>query len=528
MKFRAAVLFFLLISFISFAFQNCERSNSNSNSKTETASLAGGGGGTGYDGKTFVHLVEQLICADGSVVDSRIEFRGGRPFLVRDNCLEIPQDQQVEVTVTFTPLNPSILIYKDRVYQENIVHVDDTSSGPKGSRFVAGRSFSLDDQSRLSGFRTFVGNLARDGQPTWFKTSPWLDNGYLVLSDLPSDELIVAVSQFSQDGGRIAKLDAQGHPVWAKKIVPAPRVTVPIWFSNAASDSSGNIYLTGGLSDSNSLSAAVFLMKLAPDGQLLWIRSMLLATQPTPAVAGPHPQFVSVQVDGSSVVSVTGNLYGIGFVTRLTSAGVPLWSASYPGWNSGIVAVANPDESLTIALNGDAGSLLVDLDQNGLPTAANKLGAPSTSANLSINALTRAPDGTLTALGRLSTSTPGMAVSTGFVVSRPPSGPYTQWQVQLGTYSPIRAAKAGVDGRIWAISQVPFNVGNYISMLLLNFDPTLGMPQCPFCGPLTLTVTEEAKPVSSSGINVYTDQILNLDDEALPALVDIPLDKISF
>ncbi len=475
-----------------------------------------GGNGSGYDGKVFVHLNDQAPCADGGLFDARLEGRGGRIFLTRLNCADIPVALQAAVQVETTLLSPTVVIFEGRVYLERILVIDDSVAGLDNTRFVGGNGFTVDQNGGLNGT---VGVLARykpDGTPDWMKTSPELTASIKNFGALPSGDILMVTTRLDNTAG-IFKLNAQGVPQWARVVARGGNYDAGYWFSSVASDSANNIYLSGGLEDSSSKSAGVFVMKLDPNGTLLWTRTILPSAGLVPT-AGPHSQSSAVTVVSATGIFVKGNLKGVPVVARLNETGEYYWLKTYPGFKSGFGAVHRPNHTTVLSLNDTSTSLLLEVDALGNEVSARRLTAPAGFTTAFLGYLLLSPDGTTTAAGYIGND----SRRSGIVLVRDGSDVVkSQWQISIGIYSPVEFPKLGPDGIVWAQARVPFAAGGLLTSVMLRFDPAAPAPNCAFCSVPNLQLTAVAAPSSSTQGSLFSDQFLTIAPTTNPVLSDV-------
>lgn len=141
----------------------------------------------------------------------------------------------------------------------------------------------------------------------------------------------------------VAGLDAAGEPRWSLQIGGAAEQI----FSGLAVDGAGNVLVAGVFSGTMSIGGGsmtaqgldVFLVKIDPDGQVLWTRRY--GNNPAESVQWAH----AVAADGEGNILLAGNLEGtldfgglnlthgalFPFVVKLDPEGAPLWSASFEG-----------------------------------------------------------------------------------------------------------------------------------------------------------------------------------------------------
>ena len=141
----------------------------------------------------------------------------------------------------------------------------------------------------------------------------------------------------------VAQFDAEGQPLWSLQLGG----TEDQIFSGLAVDPAGNVLVTGvfagtmtvGGETLTALGLDVFLVKIDPDGGVLWTRRY--GSDPVESIQWAH----AVAADGDGNVLLAGNLEGtldlggtalthgalFPFVVKLDPEGEPLWSATFKG-----------------------------------------------------------------------------------------------------------------------------------------------------------------------------------------------------
>lgn len=493
-------------------------------SSTSDAPAQYGGNGSGYDGKIFVHLNDGTACADGSLFDAKLEGRAGNVYLIRKNCADIPAALQAAVQVETTPLSPTIVIYEGRVYHERILLIDDFAAGVDNSRFLAGNGFTVDAAGKLNGT---VGVLARykaDGTPDWMKTGAELGSSFKNFGTLPSGDFAMVATRL--DGtGAVYKLNAAGAPQWAKALARGTAFQNTLfWFSSVTSDTAGNIYMAGGLEDSFSKSAVASLVKLDPNGNLLWVRTIIPLANATAGPA-PHSQSSEVSVVSATGVFFKGNLKGISFVARFNADGAFYWVKSFPGYKPGAGVIHRADHTTLLALNDTTSSLMLEMNGLGVVTSAKRLLPPAGFTSVFVSHFLLTPRGDLMAMGNLATATQ----KAGFVFVRDATGTIkSQWKLSVGGYTALVYPRLGPDGIVWAQAHVPFAGGALLTGIMVRFDPKAAAPVCPFCSSLSLQINAETPPTPVDNERVFVDQFLTVTPGTVPVFTDVPPGTFAF
>ena len=204
--------------------------------------------------------------------------------------------------------------------------------------------------------------------------------------------------------GFIAKLDSSGNPLWARTIGGAGQDSV----FGLAVGGSGNVYTTGtfgqtalfagGPALTSRGSSDVFVMKLATNGNVLWVQQF--------GGTGPDDG-TALTLDGSGNLYATGdfaasttfgattltsNGAGDVFLTRINpSTGIPVWAKGYGGpsqdagfglatdgagnvYTTGSFLNALTFGAATITSQGGAGVFLLKSDANGAELSASSFG----------------------------------------------------------------------------------------------------------------------------------------------------------
>jgi hypothetical protein len=236
-----------------------------------------------------------------------------------------------------------------------------------GSVFITGTTQGSLGGPFQGGVDGFLTKIAGDGTVTWSRQigGSGVDFAFGVCTDHSGNAMIVGdtdgVVTGSNLGGQdawIAKYSASGNQIWVRQFGTNQAESAVA----AASDSSGNTYVTGStlgaLGGSNVGVDDIFLVKFDSDGNRIWSRQLGSAA----VDAGK-----SVAVDSSGNVYVAGETYGAlpgnassgdvdMFATKYDSAGNRLWIKQW--------GTASGEECGGIAIDS-AGGILVAGDSEG-------------------------------------------------------------------------------------------------------------------------------------------------------------------
>ena len=204
--------------------------------------------------------------------------------------------------------------------------------------------------------------------------------GSFSASSLAFGSLVLSNAGFSD--AFVVKYDPSGTPLWAIAIGG------PSWeeATGVATDSFGNIYVTGhfessqltvgsaALTNAGSGTADIFLIKLSPQGQVLWARSFggadidfgqAIAVSPMGDIAITGVFWSNSFSIGSTVLTSSGQ--GDLFVARLNAGGQPLWAQKAGGTDSEIAygIAFDPTDHLVVA--GTSWSNPVIFDNQSFP-----------------------------------------------------------------------------------------------------------------------------------------------------------------
>lgn len=289
-------------------------------------------------------------------------------------------------------------------------HMADNISGMKvdgdGNTYIAGSTRGIGDRSGKSASYTLVQKFNSDKQQLWSK-SFGSDSFFKDLSvramDLDKDNNIIIVGDTysdyfetvsSQDLIVIKVNGSNGNLIWEKQIgltsLPLAQVSGGDSSSSVATDSSGNIIIggssTGSLGETNAGSADAVIMKLNPDGDIIWISQFGTTLEATDGLFdfSGTDYIEAVKVDSSDNIYFAGKTTGdLGqdnrngggqdiFYGKISAAGTFLWSkqvgAGLAGVNSSgtdTVKSIDIDNSSNIFIAGVTNGSLFETNAGG-------------------------------------------------------------------------------------------------------------------------------------------------------------------
>lgn len=319
------------------AFQNC-LPQGKSTSQTQQMS---GGSGSGYDGKLYAYIAHDRRCADDTPIVSSIQFIDKIPTLIRDNCVDLPPQDQHAVQVELDPFDSSYIVYNDLIFVDTLTRFNKTSLDSLGNMTTVG---SLGTPDYMGGTPApFVARMNSQDKLQWAYTLD-VATGFTArgLAVRPDGSVVVVGDRFSaaqsEDGSSVYAMafSAQGNLLWAKRYQLTGQSS-PMGLS-AVGDNTGHVYLGG----SN------FLLKIDLAGEILWQRT--------------GHDFVHLALGPDQSV------YGFGYyVSRVSPTGDVMWSRLLRSKNMRSILVTQ-DGSLVMAGSTctiHCPSLIVKLSNNG-------------------------------------------------------------------------------------------------------------------------------------------------------------------
>lgn len=311
-RFASATVFGVLLLVL--AFQNCTSGQSSTSSSNS-------GNGQGYDGKTFVHLNQNGLCADGAAVDSSIVFRGGVAYLNRDNCADIPLSAQVSVQSDIKIITPYVLTYKERFYFAFLSLASRPDSNSAGEMLVSGLGYRLNGAA-YDGVSDFVGKYDGTGRVSWLIGHPWFSTAKSArfMDDGSAAVLVTATATGPAgfDGAWLARLDPKAKTLWSKSLTMVPPLStnaVEFWVNQAVPSGSGGLMAVGNVRYAD-FTTKVILLNLSSSGQLTASQTFS-TTEPSSGgfVLGPQGD-----------IFFSGNIGARPIVAKLSPQGQILWS----------------------------------------------------------------------------------------------------------------------------------------------------------------------------------------------------------
>jgi hypothetical protein len=274
-------------------FQNC-RFQSN---EPTAAAKSNGGSGNGYDGKLFVYVAIDRICADESPIESSIEFRNGTPYLVREDCVNLPEAQWRAVSVVTDPADASYITYNGVIYVDALSRIQEAAIDRWGNTVVVGQLVPPDTILTWDAKwqHTYVAKLDPQDRLLWAYKIGGADSFEATNVVIREDGSVVIAGH----GGAVhlVALSSDGQRLW-NRVYSTTTGEVP--FIDLVADLNGDLYLSAGIES---------LLKLDSSGELLWQRE---------AVAG----FGKLAIGPDQSIYSAAN----GLLKRLDGNGNLLWT----------------------------------------------------------------------------------------------------------------------------------------------------------------------------------------------------------
>lgn len=321
-----------------------------------------GGSGNGYDGKAYVLPRRENLCPDGSVVEARIDFQGNRPILVRENCADLPPEQQREVAVTLDPADPSFIVYDGGVYVAVLSQIAEFRRDAAGHVLVGGTF--VPGASPADPKRNFAAKLDADDRLLWARELSVGAAAEITTATLgPGGAPVYAGFARDESGPPylfVTRLSANGDLLWSRRydFNEAGVNETRAW--DIQQDALGHLYVGGSF---NGARLGGFIVKLAADGALLWqletkayqnlgfapdgtlIGQGLCSGLPEHCViklgtdgglrwskkVGIFASAMRPLSDGSIVVAGSTSLWGPALITKLDGNGSLLWTRTLAG-----------------------------------------------------------------------------------------------------------------------------------------------------------------------------------------------------
>jgi len=518
-----------LVSFL-FLFQNCltgNTSDSPSLAATQPPSAppvpsqlpgsnmnGGGGNGDAYDKPVFVIISASGYCPDGSPLQSEIDIVGRDAILVRDDCRAIPVALQQKVTIAVDPNNKSIIVYNGQQYYEVDWFLWGLSQDSRQNMYVIGLGSANHAILNLPPNFTAISKFDSAGKMVWSRFVPlnWvyeiqlrgLANGNLALITQTQQSDFSAWGQPNTAPSSIHVMDPSGAPLWSASYIDTAIYSNYQFKGIFAfdSDALSNLYVVGGHKSNDGTSDLYFLMKLDPNGIVLWQKGL-----PDGVLAN------NVQVSPQGRIFVSGKMTtsANGIVMQFTPAGdvVKSWAFQAPnstiGDGVGSLAFA-PSGNLIVSgtasalysTTGDFGGWVASVAADGGVQWANSYLDSSGKANYS--QVFAAPDGTIYLNQNLAKNASGQYI--GLLTHVSAGGQPLSEIVFSGPLAPSALDVTSlvfntVSGsrQLWSIGYVTQSEGTFNASRwgMVKMDPTQANP-CTFCA--TTTVMPVARPVS--------------------------------
>lgn len=495
-------------------FQNCtQSSDSSTNSST---GLMNSGNGNGYDGKIFVYVLPTGVCADGKIIDSRIEFRSDQAYLTRDNCTDIAAAQQPAVSVTLHPENLAVITYNGKNYVEWLATYNDVLRAPDGSLYVSG-----DFMPETFGFRrAFVSKLSSAGAIQWSReitAAGGLD--YMSAQKtmvLPNGNLLVLASgmdgNITKGGAYLLEVKANGDLVAQSGFLHPAAEGQRVYFTDIDIAPDGAKVVTGRFTEPGwPMYEDAFVAKLNAANEVQW------STTFRHAYDGWNTNFLMrVALAPGGDVYAAGSLDAISSIVKLNSQGQFQWAKSlsqspysYVYFDAGLAVDSSGNAVMSAQSNYKP--LLTAFSPSGAVLWARTLSAPMDSSGF-IHGLTYLPDGNLV----LSGSGMHSGMQSGMTATLSPQlvlGPVTELSRSTDDAFTGRAAPTG-DGGIWLTGRTrPPGIRTSIGALV-QLRPSTTSRGCPACftrndyvfTSVTPTVADAVAPISTTGLvkqNLY-------------------------
>lgn len=281
---RRAVAILGLSILLVLGFQNCESTVARRQVRVESSPRqedggGAGGNGSGYDGKIYVQLLVSGACADGSIINARIEFRSASAYLTRENCSELHASNQIRVNVDASAVNPSFIVFEGRLFTDRIAQINGVASSVDNRRSVAGTSYEIGNTGYLQNARGFFARLEEDLQPIWAKTwTPHLK--YVQVGASPDGATVILANDYMNHRASLVKYDRQGRTVWTRALLTASPIFGGNNLSNITVGPAGEILLTGEAytyedeSKVTTVKKTAVVLKLDANGSHLWARAL--------------------------------------------------------------------------------------------------------------------------------------------------------------------------------------------------------------------------------------------------------------
>lgn len=288
--FSRIVVLILGLALLLGGFQNCRfRSN-----EPEAETKATGGSGNGYDGKLFVYVAIDRICADGSPIESSIEFRNGTPYLVREDCVNLPEAQWRAVRVVTDPADSSYITYNGVIYVDALSRIQEAAIDRLGNTVVVGQLLPPGTVSwwEAKWQHTYVAKLDPQDRLLWAYKIGGADSFEVTDLVIRDDGSIVIGGHRGEV--HLVALSSEGQRLWSRAYATT---TGAVDFIDLVADPDGNLYLSAGVES---------LMKLDDSGEILWQREAVVGFGHL--AIGPDQSIYSAALAQVKRLDANGNL----------------------------------------------------------------------------------------------------------------------------------------------------------------------------------------------------------------------------
>lgn len=520
-RFRWGLAFRIFASMLATAalFQNCTSRSADPNSKTDSSSSSPaptqlGGNGSGYDGKVYVHLREDGVCPDNSLVDSQIQIRNDKAYLTRHDCAEIPVAAQVEVTVTYVAAEPGTLLYNSKKYIALLITVEDQTRDAAGDIHIVGFASPLEQRPNgtIMNHYAAYGFIAKiDSQARATSTLSAAKQIFQSIKSLPDGNLLAFgnYNMFEPDSELMLMKISPAHQIlWRKHFVNQPGYVGSTAGWEMTFDGTGNIYLalSTSLADGRH---GITILKLSGSGDVVWQKSLTGVVVDAPTYLMTSPQ--KLLINGSHLF-VAGYVNGEASVSRLNTVdGSTDWTRNFPQFRYYINRT--PPVTLTMTDAGTAlftagapfgNGRLIQLGQMGEILSAQYFAMAT--GDFEIRGITSLGAGRYCAAGSLTHVLP--QTTRGAVVTF--SLQNVQWASQFirGRQSSFTVAPSvGNDGIIRLFGHTDLGIPNastYVTASVIRYTPAGAAPACPYCSAVSATLVDDTSLQVGAG-PLFTD-----------------------
>ncbi|MGE3756458.1 MAG: hypothetical protein AB7H97_01815 [Pseudobdellovibrionaceae bacterium] len=469
----------------------------------------GGGNGQGYDGKIYVHFTN-VVCDDGTKVDSSIIFHGDQAYLNRDKCADI-----AETKVDVTPLSSTTLLYNDRIFSERLAMLFDLDTATNGQSLASVSGFDVVADSLVDrGFS--IAKYESSGQLAWAKSTTGISKT-LRSRFLPDGSVIVVSQSLANQSSPVvvwvAKLDSNGNLLWSKGIENNPRVSTANFEFTEMGVSSGGEVVVGGFVRTPNQSPVAAYLKLDASGNLIYAKKVGLAG--SSAISG-------IAFSPTNELYATGVIYGSSnpppFLLKIDGSGQATAAVTYSSFDNNVSGLKLFFSSTGVLHASGAGlstdtqtSLLsynyriLKLNPDGTIISSHKIG----NGDLPLGSLAQSSDGGF--YGSLQTTL--FHLSEKLVVDQAVE------RSAIDGFEALKVTGAGSGGYYLQLRR-PASLAPYFTDLLAKVESGSELMSCPQCTPVTIAATIEANPSTVAGPTVLDETGLLVQDQSLSPFVD--------